>query len=319
MNNQERQDRVRRAITAGRKRNGSGHPDFRRYCHALWMVVGLLSWAPWSLAADAGIPSAGQGVSAAAATLSDEQASGVEAIFAGCAGPGRPGAAVSVTQGGRTVFEAYYGDADIGKRIPVSASTRFNVASVSKQFTGFAVAILVREGKVDVEADIRRYLPFMPDFGQVIRVKDLLAHTSGLHDQLELLEFSGHDINGILRRQPLINLLSRQRALLFPPGYQYSYSNTNSFLSGEIVRSVTGQSIREFTLDRIFAPLGMKHSDMVDDITEILPDAALSYSFDDATDRWRQMPQGGVEAVGAGGLLTTAADLAKWLAHLGHP
>lgn len=242
----------------------------------------------------------------------------IDALFAPCAAPGRPGAAVSIVSGGKTVFEAYYGTADIGRGIPITAATQFNIASVSKQFTSFAIALLTREGKVDVEADVRRYLPFVPDFGYSIQVKHLLSHTSGLRDLLDSLDFSGHDIAGIIRRQQVINIVSRQRSLRFVPGSQYSYSNTNTFLLSEIVRQVSGQSIREFIHARILQPLDMTRSDMVDDITEIVPELARSYRFDSQRQRWQQVPLNS-EAVGATGLLTTAGDLAKWLANFGHP
>ena len=102
-----------------------------------------------------------------------------------------PGAAVAVAKGGKIIFEKGYGSAAMEYDIPITPGTVFHVASVSKQFTAFAVLLLEKEGKLSIHDDIRKYIPEVPDFGKVITLNHLLHHTSGLRDQWELLAMAG--------------------------------------------------------------------------------------------------------------------------------
>src|SRR5690606_10763341 len=148
---------------------------------------------------------------------------------------------------------------------PITPRTQFHVASVSKQFAAFSIALLAREGKVDLDADVRTYLPYVPDFGRKITVRHLLLHPSGLRDQWSLFEIGGRSLDDRLRQAQIVNMVARQRALNFDPGTRYSYSNTGYTLLGEIVRAVSGQSLREFAGERIFRPLGMDDTFFFDD------------------------------------------------------
>ncbi|MGD9599271.1 MAG: serine hydrolase domain-containing protein [Steroidobacteraceae bacterium] len=242
----------------------------------------------------------------------------VDALFAELERPGSPGAAIGIYQGGRPVYAHAYGYADLEHRVPMTVHSVFNAASVSKQFTAFAIALLAREGKVDLDADIRRYLPYVPDFGHPITVSQLIHHTSGLRTSEMLFELGGQDLRGTIRQQHVVNMVMRQRALNFEPGTEFLYCNTGYSLLAEIVAAASGRSFRAFTTERIFRPLGMAHSFFHDDLTEVLPHRAQSYerSGDDA--RWIRSVES-YDVIGATGLMTNVEDMLAWAGNFARP
>lgn len=272
-------------------------------CWRAALAVTLIS--AWLVPAQADIPD-------------DSRQQAVDALFAEFRCPGSPGAAIGIHHGGRQVYARGYGCADLENDIPVTATTRFHVASVSKQFTAFSVALLAREGKVDLDADIRTHLPFIPDLGKRITPRDLIHHTSGLRDQWLLFELGGKAMDDRLRQQQVVNMVSRQRALNFDPGTEYMYSNTGYTMLAELVRSASGKSLREFAAERIFAPLGMNRSFFFDDVTEIVPGRAQSYAPRGSDGQWQRSLLN-YDTAGATSLFTTAEDLLKWAGNFSHP
>ncbi|MBL8265379.1 serine hydrolase domain-containing protein [Steroidobacter sp.] len=242
----------------------------------------------------------------------------VDAVFAEMQRPDVPGAAVGIYRGGRLIYSRGYGIADIDHKVPVTTQTVFNLASVSKQFTAFSVALLAREGKLDLQADIRKYLPDIPDFGERITVADLVHHRSGLRNYRVLGKLSGHDNDSVLRQQHVLNLVRSQRALSFPPGTRYEYSNTGYVLLAEIVKAVSGKSLGEFMRERIFAPLGMKDTRLRDDLKSIEADFAVGYELTENGSSWRRALYNR-ETSGPGNMLSTVGDLAKWAGHFMNP
>ncbi len=250
-------------------------------------------------------------------TAADSRQAAVDTLFAGF-NASTPGAAVGIYQNGKLVYARGYGMADLEAGTPITPHTRFHVASVSKQFTAFAVALLAREGKVELDADIRRYLPFVPDFGHVITVRHLILHTSGLRDQWELFGIGGQEIHNVLHQQQIINMISRQRALNFTPGMEHMYCNTGYTLLGEIVRVASHESLRQFTQERIFRPLGMTDTFFFDDVNEVVPGRAQSYARKGPDEPWKRDLLN-YDNVGATSLLTTVEDLARWAGNFSRP
>jgi len=233
----------------------------------------------------------------------------VDSIFAGFDRRDGPGCAVSVVDGGRTVFAKGYGMASLEHDVPITPTTAFYAASVSKQFTAFAVAMLAQQGKLSLDDDIRKWIPEVPDFGKTITVRHLIHHTSGLRDYFGLLGMTGCPSDGPITEARFLDLVSRQKALNFDPGSRHLYSNTGYVLLSILVKRVSGQSLREFTDQAIFGPLGMSNSHFRDDHTMLVKNRALAYSPRAGT-WWLNVP--GFDVVGDGGLYTTAEDMAKW-------
>lgn len=285
---------------------------------AVVLACGALAGASAGTTQQAGT---GAAVSAAAANKTQTTApaarQAIDALLAGAVtDPKGPGMALVVYQHGRLAYAKAAGLANLETATPITPQTIFHVASVSKQFTAFAIALLAREGKVDLDADVRTYLSYVPDFGVPITVRNLLQHTSGLRDQWMLLTLAGLDTRNVISQQHLIDMVAHQRHLNFTPGTQYQYSNTNYTLLAEIVRQVSGKSLRQFTDERIFQPLGMTRTFFYDDVTEVVPGRAQSYYRRDG--RWTRALLN-FDNAGATSLFTTVEDLAKWAGNLAHP
>ena len=233
----------------------------------------------------------------------------VDSIFAAFDKPDTPGCAVAVSDGGRTVFAKGYGMASLEHDLPITPTSAFYAASVSKQFTAFAVAMLAEQGKLSLDDDIRKWIPEVPNFGKTITVRHLIHHTSGLRDYFGLLGMTGWPNDGPVTEAQFLDLVSRQKALNFEPGSRSLYSNTGYVLLSILVKRVSGNSLREFADQAMFAPLGMTNSHFRDDHTMLVKHRAFAYS--PRGTGW-QMNVPGFDVVGDGGLFTTAEDLAKW-------
>ena len=235
----------------------------------------------------------------------------VDRVFAQWDRLDTPGCAVSVMREGRIVYAHGYGSANLEYDIPITPASVFHVASISKQFTAMAVALLVSEDRVSWDDDIRRYVHEVPNFGPAITLRHLAHHTSGLRDQWSLLRMAGWRWGeDVVRQADVLDVTSRQRALNFEPGSEFLYSNTGYTLLAEVVSRVSGQSLREFAAARIFAPLGMTRTSFLDDHTAIVRNRAYSYVQGDDGGYRVGIPN--VDTVGPTGLQTTVEDLARW-------
>lgn len=239
----------------------------------------------------------------------------LDSLFAEWDREGSPGASVAVVRDGEVVFAKGYGTAQLEYGIPIVPATIFHVASVTKQFTAFAVALLEAEGALGLDDDIRVHLPELPDLGAEVTVRHLVHHTSGIRDQWALLAAAGWRLDDVITREHILTLMQRQSRLNFPPGQEYLYSNTGYTLLAEIVERVSGRPFPAFMEERVFAPLGMTSTHMHTDHEHLVPGRAYSYAPDpDAEAGWRKSVLSYANA-GATSLFTTAPDLARWLAN----
>lgn len=241
--------------------------------------------------------------------LADSTMRAIDALFADHAAATSPGCAVGVYRDGAVVFAKGYGMANLTFGIPIAANTRFTVGSISKQFTAASIALLVRAGRLSLDDDVRTFVPELPDYGAPLRVRQLVHHTSGLRDFWALVDLAGWRFDDGYTTRDMLSLAAAQRALDNVPGAAYHYSNTGYLVLGEIVRRVTGQSLRAFADSAIFRPLGMHDSFFLDDHNEVVPRRATAYSPTQggwAVNVWNN------DLVGQGGLVTTLADLQKW-------
>ena len=229
-----------------------------------------------------------------------------------------PGCSVAASRDGRTIYEAAYGTAYLETDTPITPTSIFHSASVSKQFTAMAVLLLAREGKLSLDTDIRTWLPELPDYGHKITLRHLLNHTSGLRDQWDLLALArGRFEEDRITEADVLDIVSRQKALNFTPGTEYLYSNTGYTLAGTIVKRVSGKSLREFADERIFQPLGMTRTHFHDDYTMLVKGRTSAYA-PRAGGQWRvSIPN--FDTYGATSLYTTVGDLLKWQENFRNP
>jgi CubicO group peptidase (beta-lactamase class C family) len=233
-----------------------------------------------------------------------------------------PGCALSVIKDGQIIYKRGYGMADLDHDIPIRPETVFHVASISKQFTAAAIILLAQEGKISLDDDVRKYIPELPGFGARITIRHLIHHTSGLRDQWSLLGFAGWRYSlDLITDDDVLDVVSRQKELNFTPGAEYVYCNTGFTLLAQIVKRVSGQSLREFTSKRIFQPLGMKSTHFRDDHAEIVKNIAYGYVEGDhgKGDLNYRLSVTNFDTVGATSLLTTVEDLAQWDENFYHP
>jgi len=234
----------------------------------------------------------------------------VDPIFADFAAYDRPGCAVAVSQEGRVTLERAYGMAELEHGVRNTPATVFEAGSVSKQFTAAATVLLALEGKISLEDDIRDYIPEVPDYGYTITIRHLLNHTSGLRDWGSVAGLEGWPrTSRVHTHDHVLDIVSRQRALNYPPGERYSYTNTGYNLQAVLVERVSGMPFAEFSQRRIFDRLGLYNTEWRDDFTRLVPNRAQAYS-PSRGGYALDMPFENVH--GNGGLLTTVGDLLRW-------
>lgn len=245
----------------------------------------------------------------------DARAAEVDAIFAEWDRPGSPGAAVVVVKNGEVLYEAGYGMADLDYDLPITSRTVFDIASVSKQFTAFAIALLADEGVLSLDDPVRKWIPELPaEVYDPVTLRHLVHHTGGVRDWVELLWLAGWRFDDVISVTDILELAKRQRALNFPPGSEQRYSNTGYNLLAETVARVTGRSFREFMEARVFDPLGMDDTHVHDDHNEIVPGRARSYEPRNGGG-WKLLVDNTM-GVGSSSVFTTVRDLAKWVRNL---
>jgi CubicO group peptidase (beta-lactamase class C family) len=242
----------------------------------------------------------------------DRRTERVDSIFAQYDKPGSPGAAVVVVRDGGIVFEKGYGYASIEHDIRITPSTVFDLASVSKQFAGLAIAMLVDQGRVRLDDDVRKYIPELHNFGNTITIDHLLHHTSGIRDWPGTLGIAGWRMDDVISFDQILRFAYTQRTLNFVPGAEYTYSNTGYNLLAEVVARVTKKSFRAWTNENLFQPLGMKDTHFHDDHTMIVANRAFGYGRNAAG--FTATPNN-LTALGSSSLYSTARDLAKWVAN----
>jgi CubicO group peptidase (beta-lactamase class C family) len=242
--------------------------------------------------------------------------SGIDAriaeIFAAYAVPGAPGASVVVVRADTIVLARAFGLADVQARVPVTTATAFRLASVSKQFTAAAVLTLVEDGRLRLDDRLADVLPGTPGYAADVRVRHLLAHTSGIPDYEALL---GTGDGPQVKDRDVLRLLGQAKALYFAPGSTWRYSNSGYALLALIVERVSGERFAAYLRRRIFDRAGMPtavaHEDGVDTVTN------RAYGHSDDRGAWGRTDQSRTSAVlGDGGIYASAEELAKWSAAL---
>ena len=249
------------------------------------------------------------GVCAPASAQPQVDEKSVDAIFSKW-NNATPGCAVGVAVRGTPVLIKAYGMADLEHDVPNTPDTIFESGSVAKQFTAMAILLLSEDGRLSLDDEVRKHIPELPDYGVPLTIRHMLTHTSGLRDWGSVAGIAGAPrTTREYTHAHVLEIVSRQKALNFPPGSHWSYSNTGFNLAAIIVDRVSGMSFAEFSKRRIFDPLGMTRTAWRDDHQRIVKGRAIAYSTASAGYQI-EMPFENVH--GNGGLLTTVGDLLKW-------
>ena len=254
---------------------------------------------------------AGCGLTACA--LAVHAAANADAAIAGVINafvkPGEPGCMVGVVRDGRLAHSQAFGLADVERNKPLDTHSVFDLASVSKQFTAFAILLLEKDGKLTLDDPIARYLPELEAGTKGVTLRHLLHHTGGLRDYIGILYMGGRKDSDGATSHETVQLLARQTRPNEKPGVEYEYSNTGYFLLGVVVARVSGQSLARFAEERIFKPLGMKNTVVVDSYPDDRDVRARGYA---KSEKGFVIHETGWEQVGDGGVHSDVHDLALW-------
>jgi len=225
---------------------------------------------------------------------------------------GVPSASVAVVQHGKLVYSHAYGSArlatDSAPAVPATPEMRYSIGSISKQFTAAAVLMLQEQGKLSLDDSVGKYIPGLTR-GSEVTIREMLSHTSGYQDYWP----EDYVMTPMLQPETAQQILDTwaKKPLDFDPGTEWQYSNTNFFIAGRIVETVSGEPLFQFLTDRIFRPLGMT-SVWNSDAKQLKPPDATAY-YRHALGPLRPAPNEGAGWMfAAGELAMTAHDLALW-------
>jgi len=249
-----------------------------------------------------------QDASKASPSLAESVTARVDQLFAQWNRSDSPGCSLGVSQNGVPAYERGYGMASLELGVPITPTSVFPAASISKQFTAMSILLLAKRGQLSLDDEVRKYIPEWADHESWITIRHLLTHTSGVRDGFTL-----HELNAarddVFDNDVMVKILARTRGLNFTPGTEFQYNNSAYALLASIVSRVSGQSLRAFTEANIFKPLGMTHTHFHDDPSMIVPNRVQGYhqygsALHLASDNGR--------VVGNAGLQTTVGDLLLW-------
>ncbi|MFP4082383.1 MAG: serine hydrolase domain-containing protein [Candidatus Aminicenantes bacterium] len=234
----------------------------------------------------------------------------VDKLFSEWDKPDSPGCALAIIKDGRFIYKRGYGMANLDYDLPIHSKSIFRIGSTSKQFTAMCVLLLEEEGKLSLDDDIRKYIPEMPEYENAITIRHLLHHTSGIRDYLELLYLAGARSDDFYVDGEVVALIARQKELNFNPGDEYLYSNSGYFLLSEIVKRVTGRSMRDYAEEKIFNPLGMANTHFHNDHTMVVKNRATGYS--PKKEGGFRISVTNLDMIGDGGIFICVEDLLLW-------
>lgn len=232
-----------------------------------------------------------------------------------------PGMAAMLVRNGSIEYRKVFGFANLESRTPITPDTQFLLASLTKQFTAMAIMILSERHKLQFDDSLAKFCPEFPAYARTITIRNLLNHTAGLTQYDDILGVKLDENYFRSSKSPpaaheltaaeVLQLLSRQEKLRFPPGDKFEYSDSAYVVLGQIIERVTGERYAEFLKETIFDPLEMRETLVVDERKQKVPRLALGYAKRDG--KWRDVTYSPENSVyGEDGIYSTINDLYKW-------
>jgi len=221
----------------------------------------------------------------------------------------QPGFAVVVVQEGKVVYQKVFGLACQEHAVAITPGTLFSTATLIQAFVGQAVAMLEKQGRLNLDDDVRKLIPELPDFGTPVKLRHLVYQTSGLRDWLSVIQLTGRDREEITIDKVLA-VVKAQKQLLFPPGDRFQYTDTNYDLLAEVIKRATKQPFSDWAWENILKPLKMTQSQFRENSRSVLDNQAFSYNFT-RSEYLRGIDN--LSLVGSHSLFASVAELAKWI------
>ena len=252
--------------------------------------------------------------SAQSPTLTAAQIARIDSTFSQYNAQDVPGCAVGVSRHDTVVLERAWGSANLETGTPITPATIFEAGSVSKQFTAGAILRLVQQGKLSLDDDIRKYLPEIPKYDATITIRHMMNHTSGLRDWGTVMTIAGWPRGTRTYTQAhVLDIMSRQKALNYPVGAEYLYSNSNYNLLTLILEKITGQDYESFVRQNIWTPLGLSSTSDGSDMSRLVPHRATGTEPDGIRDVRLPRFIDWSGRKGSGSLIITASDLDRFV------
>ena len=240
---------------------------------------------------------------------SQDAVAALDALFARWNRSDEPGLVVGVAHRGQVIYRRGFGLASLESGLANTPKTRMRIASTTKHFAALACLLLAEDGKIEIDASIRTYVPELPALVPEPTLRQLMNHTGGYRCPSDmsfgLAEMSSQDsLDGMVR----------QTGVNFPAGEQMMYSNGGYELLSVVIERASGRSFAQFLAERIFLPLGMTDTLVASTDRDLVPRIATLHL---------PSPDGGFvrgylggESRGSGGIVSTVDDMLIWLAHL---
>ncbi len=239
----------------------------------------------------------------------------IDSLFTPWNKTNQPGGTVLISQNGETVYSKAYGLASLEYNVPNTLNTRFNIGSLSKQFTAMGIVVLEEQNKLSFDDDIRKYIPELAPYDKTITIRHLLHHTSGIRDLHGLLGLAGWRPADLETNEDVYRVFKNQKDLNFNPGDELSYSNTGYIFLARIIEKISGMTFEQWMKQNIFDPLAMKNTYVEIQHDRIVSNNATSYylrdDFKRAIEYWGYF--------GAGNMYSTVEDLNIWLQNFSTP
>jgi len=236
-------------------------------------------------------------------------AESIDALMSAKFKPAAPGCQILIAKKGQVIYQKAFGSANLELNVPISPDMVFKLGSITKQFTAVAILQLVEQGKISLQDSLQQYIKDFPSKGYRITIENLLTHTSGLKDYMQVDYAATNMERWDLEPKQLIDSF-KNIPLEFEPGTKFRYSNSGYFLLGYIIEKVTGKSFQSNIQDNLLKPLMLFHT-YFDTANIIIPKRVNGYRKENETfknaDFWSMNI-----AWSAGGLISNTEDLLKW-------
>jgi CubicO group peptidase (beta-lactamase class C family) len=242
---------------------------------------------------------------------SDPKGERVETILREWHKPDAPGLAWAVVFDGKVIGQGAFGVADLEHRVPITSATRFNIGSMSKQFTALAVLQLAKEKKLALDDDVHRFVPELPSFGQKITLDQLIHHTSGLQDWDQIIHLAGIRLDDAITHAQVLKLICGRKELNFLPGAEFGYTNSGYSLLATVVERTTREAFARWMRAHVFQPLGLGEMYVQDRETAAMADRAESYVAA-GTGTFRHIPDK-TAILGASSIYCSMDEFVKYL------
>ncbi|TNE53850.1 MAG: class A beta-lactamase-related serine hydrolase [Bacteroidetes bacterium] len=230
---------------------------------------------------------------------------------------GHPGAVVQIMKKGELIFSQSYGLANVKYRIPMDSETIFNIGSVSKQFTAMGIVKLHLANKLSFDDDIRKYLPELHPFEQMITIRHLLHHTSGFRSTPEFFGLAGWRDGDAITTEDNYRYFCKQTSLNFNSGEQFMYSNSNYVLLALIIEKITQQPFQTWMKETIFSPLNMANT-FIDETNNNAHQKVATPYYEVGRNLFARAENTSLD-LGASNIYTTASDLSNWMSNFRNP